>query len=485
VSTLADDVAALDATAQAALLRDGQVGPTELVEAAIDRIEALNPALNAVITPTFEGAVDAARDAGSGPFAGVPFLVKDLAVEVRGVRFCEGSRFLREHVSTYDSELVTRLRRAGLVLLGKTNTPEFGMVPACEPERFGPTRNPWDLDRSTSGSSGGSAAAVASGMVPMAHADDLGGSIRYPAAACGLFGLKPTRARVSYAPQYGDVASGWGCEFAVTQSVRDAAALLDALAGAAPGDPYAAPAPARAYAIEAATEPRRLRVAYSPRTASGELGHPDCVAALDDAVALLDALGHEVVEADLPPFDEVTGNAIGTVFNAATAWIVGYWIRELGREPGPGELEPLTRCFWEQGREVTAAAYLMAIEELQRLSRRIAAFLHGFDAALNPTLSEPPARIGEITSTPEEPTRALARGGRTVGYSGVIANFTGQPAMSVPLWWNEEGLPIGVHFLGRFGDEATLLQLAGQLERARPWASRRPPISAARAGQDA
>jgi amidase len=469
------ELASMDALAQAKLVRAGEASAVELVDAAAERIEALNPTLNAVVTPTFERARMRAQAGVSGPFAGVPFLLKDLAVEVEGVRFCEGSRFLREHVSTYTSEIVRRMENAGLLILGKTNTPEFGMVPTTEPARFGPTRNPWDPRRSTSGSSGGSAAAVASGMVPMAHADDLGGSIRYPASACGLFGLKPTRARITCAPEYGDLVSGWSSEFAVTRSVRDAAALLDALAGPSPGDPYTAPAPVRPFAVEATTEPRSLRIAFTARTADGSLGHPDCVSALDDAVALCRELGHEVVDAELPPFDEITGAAIGTVFNAATAWVVGYWTRVLGRAPQPGELEPLTQMYWELGREVCAGDYLLAVEELQRLSRRIARFLEGYDLFLNPTMSEPPAPLGEITSTPDDPGRAAARGGRTVGYSGVIANFTGNPAMSVPLWWNADGLPIGVHVLGRYGDEATLLQLAGQLERARPWAARMPP----------
>jgi amidase len=480
VSSIAE-VLALDASAQAELVRQGDVTAAELVEAAIARIEALNPTLNAVITPTFERALAQAPHA-SGPFAGVPFLLKDLALELEGVRFCEGSRFTGDHVSTYTSEMVERMERAGLVILGKTNTPEFGMVPATEPQRFGPTRNPWDTDRSTSGSSGGSAAAVAARMVPMAHADDLGGSIRYPAAACGLFGLKPTRARITYAPEYGDVASGWASEFAITRSVRDAATLLDALAGPSPGDPYVAPAPARPFALEAGTEPRRLRIAYTGRTAEGAPGHPHCMAALDDALALLAELGHEVIEAELPPFDQVTGSAIGNVFNAATAWIVGYWTRVLGRGPEPGELEPLTQCYWEMGRDVRAGDYLQAIEALQRLTRRIARFLEPYDVFVNPTMSEPPVPIGEITSTADEPMRALERGGRTIAYSGVIANFTGHPAMSVPLWWNDDGLPIGTHVLGRYGDEATLLQLAGQLERARPWADRAPAVVA---GQDA
>jgi len=310
----------------------------------------------------------------------------------------------------------------------------------------------------------------------MAHGNDLGGSLRFPASACGLFALKPTRARNPLGPEYGDAVSGWAVEHALTVSVRDSAALLDATAGPAPGDPYPAPPQARPFAAEVGAEPGRLRIAYCPRTPSGELGHPDCVAALEDAVTLCAALGHDLVEADLPGLDGAVGAAIGTVFNAATAWIVGYWTRHRGREPGPAELEPLTQAYWEAGKRVSAADYLLAVEDLQAFARTVARFLTGFDAWLTPTMSEPPARIGEITSPPEEPLRAAERGGRTVAYPLVIANITGNPAMSVPLWWNEAGLPIGVHFLGRFGDEATLLRLAAQLEAARPWAHRRPPI---------
>jgi amidase len=476
VSDLAREVSGLDALAHAELVRRGDVTARELVDAAIENIERLNPTLNAVVTPMFDQARDAADAAPTGPFGGVPYLGKDLAIECAGVRFTEGSVFLRDLVSHEDSELVSRLRRAGLVVLGKTNTPEFGMVPACEPARFGPTRNPWDPDRSTSGSSGGSAAAVASGMVPMAHGNDLGGSIRYPASACGLFGLKPTRARNPLGPEYGDVVSGWACEHALTRSVRDSAALLDATAGPAAGDPYWAPPPARPFAAEVGADPGRLRIAFSARVADGSLGHPDCIAALDHAVGSCASLGHELVEADLPALDETTGGAIGTVFNAATAWIIRYWTRRLGRAPEDGDLEPITRAYWEAGQQVGAGEYLLAIEDLQSYSRRVAEFLEGFDLFLTPTLSEPPARIGEIVSTPEEPMRALERGGRTVAYSGVIANLTGNPAMSVPLWRSPEGLPIGVHFMGRFGDEATLFRLAGQLETAHPWSTRIPPI---------
>jgi len=478
--TLRDELATLDATDQAALVRRGELTARELVEAAIERIEALNPTLNAVITPMYEQA-RAAADAGpSGPFAGVPYLVKDLVLEVAGVRFCEGSAFLKDNVSTFDSELTLRLRRAGLVLVGKTNTPEFGMAPACEPQLFGATHNPWDTNRSTTGSSGGSAAAVASGMVPMAHANDLGGSIRYPASACGLFGLKPTRARNPLGPQYGDAMSGWAVEHAVTRTVRDSAALLDATSGPDVGDPYAAPVPVRPFADEVEADPGRLRIAFTTRTPSGGEGHADCVAALHDAVALCASLGHELVEADLPALGDEAGNAIGVVFNAATSWILGYWTRELGREPEPHELDPLTRAYAEMGRSRSAGDYLLAIECLQRFSRDVARFLTDVDLWLTPTLSDLPPPLGEMVSTDDEPLRTLHRSSGLVEYSGVVANITGNPAMSVPLWWNDDGFPIGVHFLGRYGDEATLFRLAAQLEAARPWAGRLPPVHAQR-----
>ncbi len=474
----AAEVALLDGIGQAELARHGEVTAAELVEWAIQRIERLNPALNAVVTPMFDDAISRVTRGVTGPFAGVPYLLKDLIAETSGTRFTEGSVFLRDNVSSYDSEIVVRLRRAGLVVVGKTNTPEFGMAPTCEPVLFGPARNPWDVSRSTSGSSGGSAAAVASGMVAMAHGNDLGGSLRYPASACGLFALKPTRARNPLGPEYGDAVSGGAAEHALTRSVRDSAALLDATAGPALGDPYWAPPAAGRFSDEVRADPGRLRIGYTARTADGSPGHPDCVAALDDAVALCESLGHQIVDAQLPEITPEVGSAIGTGFNAATAWILAYWIRRLGREPGPGEIEPLTRAFWDAGRNVTAAGYLLAVEDTQVYARRVAEFFTGVDVWLTPTLSEPPAPLGEIVSTETEPLRALERGGRTVAYSGVIANITGQPAMSVPLWWNADGVPIGVHFLGRFGDEATLLRLAAQLEQARPWAQRTPEVFA-------
>ncbi|WP_445189263.1 amidase [Pseudonocardia sp. Cha107L01] len=477
--TAATELAGLDATGQSELVRRGDVPAAELVEGAIERIQRLNPQLNAVVTPLFDHArATIAAATPTGPFAGVPFLLKDLIVEIEGTPFHEGSMFLRDNVSRYTSELVIRLRRAGLVILGRTNTPEFGMAPTCEPILHGPTRNPWNPAYSTSGSSGGSAAAVASGMVPMAHGNDLGGSLRFPASACGLFGLKPTRARNPLGPEYGDAIGGWAVEHALTVSVRDSAALLDATAGPTPGDPYPAPPQTRPFAAEVGADPGRLHIAYTSRTPGGAPGHPDCVAALDDAVALCASLGHEMVEADLPGLDQVVGAAIGTVFEAATAWIVRYWIRHQGREPEPDELDPLTRAYWEAGHRVSAADYLLAVEKLQRFSRTVAAFLTTFDGWLTPTMSEPPALIGEITSTRQEPLRAAQRGARTVAYPLVVANITGNPAMSLPLFWNTNGLPIGIHLLGRYGDEATLLQLASQLETSRPWAHRHPQIHA-------
>lgn len=466
---------ALDATGQAQLVRTGEATAEDLVTAAITRVEDLNPHLNAVVTPVFEQALDQVK-AGlpDGPFTGVPYLLKDLITEQEGVPFREGSVFLRDHVSQHDQELVRRLRAAGLVILGKTATPEFGMSPTCESVLYGPTRNPWDTTRTTGGSSGGSAAAVAARMVPAAHGNDVGGSIRFPASCCGLFGLKPNRARVPLGAAYGDAFGGWACEHALTRSVRDSAALLDAVAGPEPGDPYPAPQAPGSFADQVRHAPGRLRIAFSRRPADGHRAHADCLAALDDALGLLAGLGHELVEADLPGLTPDVGDAIGTVYGAGLSWILAYWIRELGREPRPNELEPLTRAYWERGLRVTGGDYLLAVTTLQHFARTVARFLSRYDTWLTPTLTQPPLLLGEMTSTEDEPLRAAERSAPFVAFPAVVANITGAPAMSVPLYRSGSGLPIGVHFLGRVGDEATLLRLAAQLEHARPWADRRP-----------
>jgi amidase len=466
-----DDFAWLDATAQAELVRSGEVKPDELVDAAQRRIEKLNLELNAVVTP-----IDP-RPAGDGPFTGVPFLVKDLAIEIAGTRFCEGSRFLRDNVSTHDQELAVRYRKAGLVTLGKTNTCEFGLMPAAEPALFGPTHNPWAPGRSTNGSSGGSAAAVASGMVPMAHGNDMGGSVRYPAAWCGLFGLKPTRARVPLGPEYGEFPGGLAAEHALTRSVRDSAALLDAVAGPELGDPYMAPPQAGPYTEEAKTPPGQLRIAVSTEPRGGQSVHPDYTAAARDTIALLEELGHHVEDAR-PEVEIDWSGAVGSVFMGATPWIMGYWIRKLGREPGPDEIEPRTRFFYERGKDIATVDYLLALEDVHRMSRGVAAFFERYDVWMTPTLGGPPVPLGVMPGTENDPMRGDEAMATFLMFDGELANVTGNPAMSVPLGWDSEGLPIGMHFLGRFGDEATLFRLAAQLEEARPWTDRKPKVSA-------
>lgn len=470
-------IAGLDATDQAELVRSGALEPGDLVEVAIARIDALNPTLNAVVTTAFDQARAAvATGLQQGPFTGVPFLLKDLAVEAAGMRFCEGSRFLRDNVSTVDSEHVVRLRRAGLVVLGKTNTPEFGLRPTAEPALFGPTANPWDTSLIAGGSSGGSAAAVASGMVPMAHGNDAGGSVRIPASVCGLFGLKPTRARNTLGPLYGDAFMGWAVEHALTRSVRDSAALLDATRGPLRGDPYAAPAPERPYVDEVGRPPGRLRVGWTALTDRGGEPHPECRAALDQTVRLLADLGHDVVERDMTELDDRIGQAIGVVYGAATVWIEKYWTRLLGREPGPDELEPMTWALHEHGRRVSGGELLLAITDIQSFSRRIAAAFQEVDVWLCPTLATPPLPLGVLRVDPDDPWAGNTESARMVGYPLVAANMTGNPAMSVPVHWTEDGLPVGVNVMADFGCEAVLFRLAAQLEEARPWRHRRPAV---------
>lgn len=480
MTTLAvsDALAFLDATAQADLVRRGEVQATELVDAAIERIERLNPALNAVVTPMFEQArVAAAGELPDGPFAGVPFLLKDLLASYGGVRMTAGSAFLRDFVPDHDSELVARLKRAGLIVLGKTNTPEFGLLPTCEPDLFGPARNPWDTGRTTGGSSGGAAAAVAAGLVPMAHGNDGGGSIRIPASCCGLFGLKPTRARNPLGPDFGDIMGGLVAEHALTRSVRDSAALLDATSGPDVGDPYCAPPPARPFLQEVGAHPGRLRIAFTVEPAMGFPVHADCVRAVRDAAALCADLGHEVAEVTPAVDGHSVAQAFSTVFLAGLASMIDGLARVTGCAPAPDQFEPLTWAVYEVARQISASAYLLAVHTFQTLARDVARFFLDYDVWLTPTLNEPPVPLGTFDPPPENPLLALGRVGAFISFT-LVCNVTGQPAMSVPLFWNGDGLPIGTHFVGRFGDEATLFRLAAQLEEARPWAGRRPPVSA-------
>lgn len=473
-----DELSWLDATAQAELVRRKEVKAIELVDAAIERIERLNPILNAVVTPMFDLARQAAAGRlPDGPFAGVPFLLKDFLAEYAGVRFTEGTAFLKEHVPDQDSEVVRRYKRAGLIVVGKTNTPELAIGPTTEPRLFGPTRNPWDTARTPGGSSGGSASAVAAGMVSMAHGNDAGGSIRIPASCCGVFGLKPTRARNSLGPHYGDVFSGLVAEHALTRSVRDSAALLDATSGSDLGDPYWVPPPERPFLEEVGANPGRLRIAFTDRTPLGTRPHPDCVEAVRDAAALCAELGHEVAEA-APAIDgELLWRGFTTVLSAGFAWGIEDWGRRTGRTPTAEFFEPFVWTFTRRGRELSAPEYLLLIQDLQRISRDVARFFRDYDIWLTPTLGEPPVPLGTFSFTGGDPFEVRRRMATFSPFT-YLANVTGQPAMSVPLFWNAEGLPVGTHFMGRFGAEATLFRLAAQLETVRLWAGRRPPVSA-------
>jgi amidase len=470
-----DDVASLDATAQAELVRRKEVKPIELVEVAIGRIERLNPQLNAVITPMFDLAREAAvAPLPDGPFSGVPFLLKDLLASYAGVRMAWGSAFGRDFVPDHDSELVARHKRAGLIVLGKTNTPEFGLLPTTEPRAFGPTRNPWNTNHSSGGSSGGSAAAVASGMVPIAHGNDGGGSIRIPASCCGLFGLKPTRARNPLGPDLGDFMGGLVVEHGLTRSVRDSAALLDATCGPDTGDPYWAPPRERPYVEEVGANPGKLRIAVSTGTVGGTPVHADCLAAVEDAAKLCTDLGHHVEEAPDISNDALT-QAFMTVFAAGDIATMDALALMLGREPAENEVEPLTWAMAGLARGATAPQYLLSMTVLQRFSRDVARLFLDYDIMLTPTLAEPPLPLGTLEDQPGNPLFGIIRAASYVPFTP-LCNITGQPAMSVPLYWNADGLPIGTHFVGRFGDEATLFRLAAQLEQARPWAGRRPPV---------
>lgn len=462
----------MDATAQAELVSQKEVTPVELVEAAIERIERVNPKLNAVVTPMFDLAREAAAGKlPDGPFRGVPFLLKDLMAAYAGVTMTLGSKILQNFVPDQDSELVVRLKKAGLIILGKTNTPEFGILPTTEPELFGPCRNPWDTQRTTGGSSGGSSAAVASGMVSMAHANDGGGSIRIPASCCGLFGLVPTRARNPLGPLFGDCISGLVREHAVTRSVRDSAALLDATCGPDIGDPYWAPPPERPFLQEVGADPGKLRIAFTTKSATGVDIHPDCVRGVQKTASLCSELGHKVEEV-APKLDgEMMEQAFVTLWSSGCASTLK--LLKVTKD----QVEPLSWALFEMGSRYSAPDYLLALQTVQWVSRQFARFFSDYDVLLTPTLAEPPVPLGTFDSPEDDPLKGFRRAGEFVPFTG-ICNMTGQPAMSVPLYWNSEGLPIGSHFIGRFGDEATLFRLAAQLEQARPWAQRRPPVTA-------
>ena len=461
------ELAFVPATEQARLIRKGEVSSVELVSLYLERIERLDPALNAFVTVRADGALEDARAADErsdqAPFRGVPIAVKDLTATA-GIRTTYSSRAFAENIPDFDTAVARRIRDAGFVIVGKTNTPEFGTTAFTESELNGATRNPWNPERTPGGSSGGAAAALAAGLVPVAHGTDGGGSIRIPASCCGVFGLKPSRGRVSSAPFHS--LEGFSTAGPISRFVEDAARFLDVLAGYEPGDPWWAPPPERPFADEVGVDPGRLRILVTTEPPVDTPVHPDCAAALTSAAALLDNLGHHVVEGAAP----WTGQAVIDAF--ITVWQVGPALYAVDEQL----LTPLNRGLADAARRASAAEYAAAVMQLQAAARRIVEHWEDVDVVLTPTLALPPVPIGWQEDGVEGAIEQLLRNTVFTPFTAV-ANLTGLPAMSVPLHVNGEGLPIGVHAIGGPAGDARLIQLAAQLEAARPWHASRPPIS--------
>jgi amidase len=460
----------------------GEISPAELVEAAIERIEKINGDLNAVITPLYEKARAAvASGLPDGPFRGVPFLLKDLDAFSAGDPFHAGMKLLKGagYIPDHSSHLVEKFRAAGLVALGKTNTPELGLDVTTEPAAYGPSCNPWNPEHSSGGSSGGSAAAVASGMVPIAHASDGGGSIRIPASECGLVGLKPSRGRISLGPEYGEYWHGLVISHVVSRSVRDSAGLLDAVAGAMPGDPYTAPPPARPYVEEIGADPGQFRIGLMPEVPEGmPPGHAECAAAVERTGRLLESLGHRVDVAHPDALDEHSALVAGfsTLVCCWTAKALDHWGEVVGRPVTEDDVEPPTWQLAQVGRSISGTQYLCAVEELHAWSRRVARWWEeGFDLLVTPTIAAPPPRIGELAAAPDDPPIGTSKAFALIPFTPQF-NVTGQPAVSLPLSWTSAGLPIGVQLVAAYGGEDLLIRLASQLERAQPWSDRRPRV---------
>jgi amidase len=466
-----------DGLALAALVRSGAVSATELMEAALVAIEKLNPQLNAV-THTMRPEAEAAIAAGlpDGPYAGVPFLLKDLSPTVANVPTSGGSRFFNGVVRSYDTEQVRRWKQAGLVMLGKTNTPELGSSGSTEPVATGATHNPWNLGHSPGGSSGGSAAAVAAGIVPVAHASDGGGSIRGPAACCGLVGLKPTRGRNTLGPDAGEVWQGFVAEHVVSRSVRDTAALLDATAGYYPGDPNIAPVPARPYLQEVGAAPGRLRIGVALHEAAGQRFDPDAAAAVANAARLLADLGHDVEEAS-PEYDApLLLDAFMTYFAAGVGHAIEEHAAASGKVPSSELIERNNLWLWEQSKKIGSTDYLRAIAKQNTVTRQFARFFGDHDIWLTPTTADPPPPLGHLHADVEDVPEFFRRLWRFNPLQWVY-NATGNPAITLPLHWNAAGLPLGVMLGAKFGDEAVLFRVSAQIEQAAPWRRRHPPVS--------
>ncbi|HEV2999619.1 MAG TPA: amidase [Solirubrobacteraceae bacterium] len=460
----------------AGLVRSGEISARELVQASLDRIEEVEPRLNAFVDVFGDEALaeaDRVRPGDERPLAGVPVAIKN-NVPVAGKRLTFGSPFLGDFAPPIDASLVTKLRRAGAIVVGTATLSEWGLQPVCETRRFGPTRNPWAPDRTPGGSSGGPAAAVASGMVPFAHGNDGGGSIRIPAACCGLVGLKPARGRISMAPAIGE--QFLSAEGVLTRTVRDTAALLDLLAGPELGDASWAPPPPEPFAAAAAREPAGLRIALAldPVLETATLA-PECEAAARDAAALLEDLGHRVEEVATPVQPPELVDTFAAVFGPMNCGQMAFGAAIAGREPGEEDMERLSMWLWRRCRELDAVTAYGALVRIQQVARELVAWAHPYDAVLTPSLAQPPVTIGTLDPDAPDPESTFARAAEFTPYTPV-ANMTGQPAISLPFSRRDDGVPIGVQLIGRPADEGTLLALGTQIEAARPWADRRPPL---------
>jgi amidase/6-aminohexanoate-cyclic-dimer hydrolase len=473
----ASEYETFDAMDLAALIAKKQISVGEVLETAIQRVEAANPALNAVVHKMYDAArATIAVGLPTGPLAGVPFLIKDVGSLCKGAPCGNGSRLFDGFVADRDDTVVERYKAAGLVIIGRTNTPEFALAPTTEPVANGPTRNPWDLTRSAGGSSGGAAAAVAARMVPTAHATDGGGSIRIPAANCGVFGLKPTRARTPSGPRVGEGWGGMSVGHAITRSVRDSAALLDAIAGPEPGDPYWAPPQERPFLEEVRLDPGQLRIALTARSPTGGEVHPECIAAATSAAKLCAELGHRVEEA-APSFDITpTRWARDVVISASLRNAVDTRLEALGRSLRPDDLERITAFQAERGARYSARDYVRALIILHGIGRQFAAFFTKYDILLSPVLSQPPERLGATDMMSDDAEAFIDHLYHLMCFTRQF-NVTGGPAAAIPLHWTSDGLPIGVQIAADFGNEALLFRLAAQLEQTKPWRERRPASS--------
>jgi Asp-tRNA(Asn)/Glu-tRNA(Gln) amidotransferase A subunit family amidase len=464
-----------DAVSLAGLIARREVSAAEVLETAIARAEQVNPAINAIVHKQYEQARKAV-DAGlpEGKLTGVPYLIKDLGFFETGQPATFGSRLFKDFVADHDTAYVTRCKKAGLVFIGRSSSPEFGLNPNTEPRLYGSCHNPWKLEYSPGGSSGGAAAAVSAGILPVAHATDGGGSIRIPAAQCGLFGLKPSRGRVSMAPDAGEGWGGLSAGHVVSRSVRDSALMLDCTEGPEPGDPYAAPPKERSFLEAITLPPRRLRIALMLRDHRGSKLHPECLEAVQNAAGLCATLGHTVEEAD-PDLDMVALRPFHTMIAAAnTARSCTLRWKALGREPNADDVEAVTWAAYQRGLKVSGIEYIEAIAATHAAGRKMARFLRSYDVILSTTLAGPPPKLGYFDQNGDAQTFTE----RVAEYLSVtpLHNATGTPAMSVPLHWTADGLPVGVHFAGRYGEEATLLALAAELEAAQPWFDRVPAV---------